>query len=297
MLLIVPIASAQDGEGLSDDELALLDRAIQAVEIRDTTYTSYIHNRHSTTSQSITVALGALTQTVVTLQTTDETITRIGQGEDQNVQSLITAQVENRQDDTILSSFIMNAEVRIVDGTIYVQAWYDEAGVNAPELPEGWVIVDDIAAYPAFSVLDLEGLNSDGDTAITDNPEMLRNAASSVSSELTEDGEAIAILIQADGMQTIFESLPDTEPMFITLLESVDSDDQINITYLLNEDGSLAGGSLDWQMTIENLSGDLFGLNQLPEGATITFAMESALEATYSQVNDPALELTTAPEM
>jgi hypothetical protein len=293
VLLIVPVVRAQDGTGLSEEEQALLDRAIQGIAVGDD-YDSLVRESHSMMSQGITVVLGEESSSMTTVTERDVVGTRIGHDDDRNLTAAITVRVDNMQDDTVISAFTMMAEVRIVDGVFYVRAWYDDPGENAPELPEGWIVVDDMEAYPALSLLQLDDFTDDSND-LGDNPEALRDAASSVSSEATDDGEAITIVIQGAGIQTLLATMTESNPMFASLMETVDDDDQIVYEVLLDEQGNLIGGNVDWAMIMEDLDPAVLDLTQLPEGATLSFTMQNTIDVTYSQINEE-LEPAVVPE-
>jgi hypothetical protein len=293
VLLIVPVVRAQDGTGLSEEEQALLDRAIQGIAVGDD-YDSLVRESHSMMSQGITVVLGEESSSMTTVTERDVVGTRIGHDDDRNLTAAITVRVDNMQDDTVISAFTMMAEVRIVDGVFYVRAWYDDPGENAPELPEGWIVVDDMEAYPALSLLQLDDFTDDSND-LGDNPEALRDAASSVSSEATDDGEAITIVIQGAGIQILLATMTESNPMFASLMETVDDDDQIVYEVLLDEQGNLIGGNVDWAMIMEDLDPAVLDLTQLPEGATLSFTMQNTIDVIYSQINEE-LEPAVVPE-
>lgn len=294
LLLIVPVVQAQDGDGLSEEEQALLDRAIQGIAAGED-YESMVRESHSMMTQGITIILGEDSSSMTTVTELDIVGTRIGHEDERNLSATITARVENTRDDTVLSAFTMMAEVRIIEGVLYVQAWYDDPGENAPELPEGWVVVENEDDYPALSPLNLDDLRDDGSNDLNDNPEALRDAASSASGETTDEGETITILIQGTGIATLMGEMPDTNPVFSSLMEAVDDDDQITYEVLLDADGNLIGGKVDWAMTINDLDPALFGVAQLPEGATLSFSMQNTSDVTYSQINEE-LEPAVVPE-
>jgi hypothetical protein len=294
VLLIVPVVQAQDGDGLSEEEQALLDRAIQGVEAEND-YESLVRESHSIMSQGITIVLGEDSSSMTTVTELDIVGTRIGHEDERNLSATITARVENTRDDTVLSAFTMMADVRVVDGVLYVQAWYDDPGENAPELPEGWVIVANEDDYPAFSPLGLDDFLEDDSNDLGDNPEALRAAASSVSSETTDDGESITIAIEGTGIPTLLADMPDSNPVFESLMEVVDDDDQIVYEVLLDEQGNLLGGHVDWAMTMVDLDPALFGVEQLPEGAALSFSMQNTIDVAYSQINEE-LEPAVVPE-
>jgi hypothetical protein len=287
------VVRAQDGTGLSEEEQALLDRAIQGIAVGDD-YDSLVRESHSMMSQGITVVLGEESSSMTTVTERDVVGTRIGHDDDRNLTAAITVRVDNMQDDTVISAFTMMAEVRIVDGVFYVRAWYDDPGENAPELPEGWIVVDDMEAYPALSLLQLDDFTDDSND-LGDNPEALRDAASSVSSEATDDGEAITIVIQGAGIQILLATMTESNPMFASLMETVDDDDQIVYEVLLDEQGNLIGGNVDWAMIMEDLDPAVLDLTQLPEGATLSFTMQNTIDVTYSQINEE-LEPAVVPE-
>jgi hypothetical protein len=149
-------------------------------------------------------------------------------------------------------------------------------------------------AYPALSLLQLDDFTDDSND-LGDNPEALRDAASSVSSEATDDGEAITIVIQGAGIQTLLATMTESNPMFASLMETVDDDDQIVYEVLLDEQGNLIGGNVDWAMIMEDLDPAVLDLTQLPEGATLSFTMQNTIDVTYSQINEE-LEPAVVPE-
>jgi hypothetical protein len=157
-LLIAAALPAAAQDGLTPEEQAALDRLVAAVNGLDD-YASYTeHSRQSQTYLIIPSGDPGADPIEHKTATLDATITYV-QGESRAVFATLTAEVEGFQEGRGDYAFTLTAEVRLMDGVLYVRAERAAADEsNLYPVPTGWVIIDNPDYWPALQDLSLDSL-------------------------------------------------------------------------------------------------------------------------------------------
>ncbi len=303
LVLALPVAAQEDG--LSEEENALFDRLVAAGSMVED-YTSYVVTYDKITTQDQLVMLGGQTQ-ADTQSVTTTMIASVPNAQEtpSDISAVATSVVEITRDGTVLFSYTVEAELRRVDGVLYVNAVYAE-GQGQMVLPEGWVMIDDPENFPELDVLPIDELFEDADE--TDDQfltelESWRVAATSVTSETVDlDGisaEAISISFDWQGLidvQTANGDVDSNNPIFAGLTALLaDAGDVGSLSVYIDEAGNVLGYGLDYGIDIQNADGSVLG-SDAPAGMTFNLAQTEIRRYLISQV-DEALDPVTAPEI
>lgn len=310
---------AQDGNDLSEEEKALLERLLTAGQPAD--YSSYIADvsRSQTTTFSIGMMGFSLDQSQVrTVESSRQVIT----GDDRNVLATFVATSEDSSSTfgvATTSSYTIESEARLVDGVLYVQAEYadliDPTGA-IPALDDGWIKINNAADIPfALSVLELGELyaeNEGGFAEETIDPlaldnyfeglETLQRLARTVTlSSTTIDGmtyDLITVTVGFDDLLAEAEDSIDVSDPFVGVILEAFSDGEMEVSGALDENNSIVQLNLSMLVEIEDLPINTaeMGLESELGDTEILFSISLDYQQTtvYSQINEP-LEPVTAP--
>jgi len=292
------LALAQDG-GLGDEQRALLDRVFEA-RARLDTYASYVEENAGSEVQALTIVLGGQALEFNDATEWEQTQTILNTEEGQNVTAQIRATVKGED----WPDYVVMAEARLVDGTLYVRAAYEDAGKDLlPPLPEGWIVVDDPdappEAYPALEALQLDSLGRDPSNLLLEDQDLFRAVATDVRSEpvALDDGtqaEQISVIINRDGLVTVLaESAED--PFQQALYSALSDASQATLVLLLDAAGEPLQVRTEFFMAVEEMDATALNPDDFPEGTTLAFTFAGREEMRYSQVNEP-FKAVTAPE-
>ncbi len=143
----------------SEDEQALVERAFDALGTLESR-PAYQQTGTETTSTVLSLTFLGLTFNLNSEVVIASDLTVINAEAAVNAQGFYTVTVmeENSQGDepAELTEYVMDAEVRLVDGTVYVLAEYTSSSGEVPPLPTGWTVVTSEEAYDAFDELDMD---------------------------------------------------------------------------------------------------------------------------------------------
>lgn len=157
LVLTGAIPARAQGGRLPADQQALLDRVLSGIAATEH-YTSYVSTLVEKSSNTVSISAGdaALTSDKsYTIQMTTQYTT--GTDGQPNISRSATADLSDLSfgaQEHISST--LKAELRVVDGVLYVQAQRESpAESTLPPLPTGWVIVKSGGEWPALEVLQL----------------------------------------------------------------------------------------------------------------------------------------------
>ena len=295
-------ALAQDG-GVSDEEMALLGRVLAAVEKRDT-YSSYAVVGHSEEAFAVEVSFfgQSITNGETTITDYERAVIETESGP--NVQAVTTVSYESEAaeiGESESSSYTVNAEFRLVDGVLYVNASYEEAEGDVPELPEGWVEVSDALDYPLADVLALSEYQDLGIEDFFADEEDFLKAVTSVTSETgtLEDGTEVEFITIEFGGEGLLASMDlDTDdPMSLAIMQAImDSGSLMTVVVALDADDNMLGVGLEMDIVLtQDDLGDLMAEAGLPEGTEFSISVSNNTVMEFSNINAD-MELAVAPE-
>lgn len=296
-LIGVPPSRAQDG-GLTDEQVALLDRVFAARELVDV-LESYVEDSAGTESQTLTVVLGEQSLDLADLTEWAQTQTVINTPEGKNVDAQISATVTSQGE----VAFSVTGEARLVDGTLYVNAAYDDPSADLPPLPEGWMIVEDAETigdeFAALGALQLDSLADDEPPMLFEDQERMREIASDVFVETVtlEDGseaDLITIVFGRDALIAIV--LEDTDdPFQVGMFSALNEDSQATLSVLLDAEGRALEVISQMNMIAQDIDAAALSPEDFPPGALLSFAFQGTDEQRYSEF-EAAVEPVAAPE-
>lgn len=317
IMLVLPV-QAQESTKLSAEELALLERALDArATVKQ--YTSYVEDATIVEDQTITTSTQGLIYTVENITTTQRTANvNLIDGEKNisatltalsdhtetfTVESEATAQptftADDQQNDEAESSAMqfITAEARLVNGTLYVLAECPLCALmGSEEVPTGWVTVHDADQYPALRSLYLDYFFDSPSTL--NQRDALRAQADSVklAAEQTEDGlavEAIYVTFNADSTAALLASSLGPDALSVKLFEEGSNESGLQVKFSINSDGQLVGLAYIMVIDLPETSNPAFtgGMTDTTAGSHYVYSTLT----TYRQINQP-LEPAAAPE-
>lgn len=311
--LVLPAGtSVRAQDGLSDEEKAILDRLEGAIE-NFTEYTSFTSYAVELESQEIALAMSGFefSQTETTNREITATYIDVDGVENIHADVLVTSIAADGIEDTE-SAYTLEAEVRLVDGELYVMASYLDSEGAVNELPEGWVTVDETNLFQ-FIDLDISDLLdtdiAESTTGFDENDlfedrEQLEGLIESVTVDPIEleDGtpvDLITLTFSADGFtelmgETLDLGLGDDsgmEEMMNALFEGI----SFSVQIALDADDNVRQTNITIAINVEEL--DASFIPDVPEGmdVSLSITMEMVETTTYSDINAD-LQPVTAPE-
>lgn len=302
MLALLPAASAQDG--LTEEEQALLDRVLAALQ-KVETYNSFQSSIEMTESQNLSISLLGQNQVQSSSTVTQIEATVIDvNGDNPNVTGTAVATVNEAQDQ-VTTSYGIEAEFRFVDGVLYVNAAYGEGAAGPLSLPEGWVTVDDLgmAGLEPLAldevVGDLMDEEGDEDDNLLEKIQEIAEAATSVA--LTQEDmngtpvDVVTITFDWAGIRDVLAGdarLDESNPFF-AIFEQVQGD-IASISLMLNENDEVVGYRFDFGVVLADLDLSQF-TDEVPAGTMISIDFSQGQLSTLSDING-TFEPITAPE-
>jgi hypothetical protein len=288
-------ASAQDG-GLSDEELALLDRVFAARENLKN-YSSYVEEATFLEEQNFLVKLGEESREFNNQYFVQRTAT-ILQGDTNNISATIFAQIQ--EDDV---SYSIDAEARVVDETLYFNGTYLIPDPDLPLLPEGWTVVVDPDVVEGLENLHLDDMIEDDSLGGTlfDEPDLMRAAASlvTVMPSTLDDGtpvDIIAITLDSAGVAMALTESSVLEGDSAASSTAAALTDESELVLLVALDAENNPHQVVLTSTIEAIDVDGPSFDpSFPEGLTFDTSLAVVQTHTYSQFNEP-FEPVAAPE-
>lgn len=308
-------AAAQDG--LPDDEQVLVERAVAAVEIANA-YTSYEADKWWRVDESFTAGpidapvTGSLSEIE---HTAAERLVQTASGP--NVQRSVTGSVlfagfspaEGFESSTNQAEATFAADVRMVDGQLYIQAAYEGAGAaSLPVLPEGWhqATATSFDEWPGLRLLDVAPLLADPQASTSARAlgvtpaqltQIFATTATSASSEsiTLDDGTPatrISISLGPDSIPMMGAG-SGNEAIDVLIRDSVTTDPGLFV-FTIDEAGLLRAVDYGFVLGVENL--DISSVPDIP--ADYVLNVESSLQVswTFTSINQP-VEAVAAPDL
>ncbi len=301
--IFVPVR-AQDGGTLNDDELALVQRVIDARDQYEA-LDSVVEDITFSRTQGATIRLGEQFKTIKSASNWTRNSSVINEQDGRNIDATITADVENSQTTaegkTVTSSLSLSIETRLVDGKLYVSASYPESVASSedlPPLPDGWTEITTLDDWPVLQGVGLDDLLED--KSIMDNRELFRSAVTSASVEQTtlDDGTAVDVItldLGAEGLKALYLDQFEPNDPASQLLTYTNDESSAVLEITLTADGYPYRAVSTVMLRMTDIDPALIGATNLPAEATVDFALDSVQDETYSQINEP-LEPAAVPE-
>ncbi len=293
-------ARAQDGGGLTDEQIALLDRIVAARMVRDA-WPAYTEDAAGSQAYSIVEP----EQTSIRASALEHSATVIPGDPNDNTQAVVAASVISSvtaSDGTEQNvEYTISGEVIIVDGVLYVNAAYDEPSDQLPPLAEGWVQINSVEELDAYTAVDALGLGDLYEESDLDELnamiEMYKQYATDVTLEQTtlDDGTAvdvITITLDSAGVAEYMKIQEASSALFDLLLTDEAPD---SYTFRMTLDAENNPIAIEGVMSIAGVGLDAQLFGSYPDGATIDVAVEAEQVAVYTPVVE-GIEPAVAPD-
>lgn len=289
---------AQEGR-LPDQALMLVDRVIEAQQRLDQ-YESYVVDGTGEQTQSVAVVVGLSSQVAARSTDWEQRVTVV-QVAEPNMQSDVSAQVTlrdvnvQRQEKT--STFSLDGEARLVDDRLYVRADVMQPGPDAPDLPQGWVLVDTPDALALYGDLRLRDLMT-RDVPLTDRQRAIAAAENIALEQVSIDGtpaDRITIEFDRDGLAMLL--WPDGEsidPVMQAMIAAAGRGFRARLAVTLDAQNNPLAIETDLFVEAMSVDGGTVMPGQVPEGVMLDFSFSLHDSKTYGQVNAP-VEPVPAP--
>jgi hypothetical protein len=289
LMMVVPIFAQSD---LTEEEVAMLEVLEALVSDLRESGGSYAYTAISTESSTTEVTVGETVSTAVESISSERSAVVIDAGlETENVHGFAEVTYEAVTLEGEELAFVMEAEVRYVDGTLYVYAEYTESMGNVPTLPTDWVVVDDADAFPELSVLNLDGI-LDADTG-TERFNQISENAVRVEYEAFEDGSE-AIFAYFDGAGVTAVAMEDDGNPFNELVAAI-TDEVLSIGIAVTGEGVIESIVTTSNIALADIDLMQFNPNS-PEGALLRVTSATSelqeFDLTYTEFTP-----VEAPEM
>jgi hypothetical protein len=291
-------ARAQDG-GLSDEQLALIDRVVQA-HSNMIGYRSYVQEAHGSDKEIVTISLLDETRSFVRTVTWTQTATQIEDGKNIDVEVSATVS-ETPLGSTETASYTVNAEARVVEGVLYVKAAYAPPAPDQVPLPEGWAIVDDPAHEDIYEYLQLDTLLEH--SPLYGNAALLKASASDVTVEAQtlDDGtpvDVITLFFDRDGYKQILREMRDEDSSVALsemMLEALSANSHMKMILTLGSGDTPF--QFEAEIVIEVIGIDAHALSpdEFAEGIKLDVVSEQSRTQVHSHFNEP-FEPVTVPD-
>jgi hypothetical protein len=310
LVTLAAVIPAQAQDGLSDDERALADRAQTA--LRDArAYTTFIE--HSLLVIKLSIGDAEINPLAAVEGTTTHEVNAfhvVGDVPNLRANARVTMNLYTLLTENM--SRTLDAEIRVVDGVLYVNATRqtdppedEELYANAP-MPEGWTLVENLDDWPALDILFLDNFTPGDDPNvymdIRDLSDDVFALASAVSSESVtlDDGtavEAITLEVTGENLRELIrrssEAGNDLELGMIlgdlTLLDQLnDAASILSVTVYVDDQGWLR--QVDITLRLDMPAPQNATEDQITWGWDITGTYE------FSAINEP-IEPVAAPQM
>ena len=291
-------ARAQDGSGLSEEQLALLDRVFAARQLLDT-FESYVEIGTGLDAQTLTLVLGEQSVDLADVTEWAWTESVINSPDGKNVDAQLGAAVSSQGEE----AFRVVGDARFVDGVLYVSAAYDPPSDDLPPLPDGWLLIEDPEtigdSHPALAALQLDNISSDEPNTLLEDQARMRETASDVTLETVtlDDGteaDRITVVFGRDAILGVMVEGVD-DPFQLGLFSGLTDESGATLSALLDGEGR----ALEVRTTIDLIAVDIdaatLSPDDFPDGALLSFAFQGVEEQRYEQINE-AREPVSAPE-
>jgi hypothetical protein len=310
MVLAAPqLATLRAQGGLSDEQLALIDRVIAAFDaLAQNNYTNVGVNGWSETwkaSMDGQVAMGAASEGSTTWEAeiihTDTSVNLLWKNTTQVKSSQINPPSE--------TSYTLEAEVRVIDGAVYVNAAYVEPSPELPAVPKGWIEVTETSPseWPGLASLGLERFFDDEPDTISYlnfgvSLEELKTVFVETATVVTsasgtlEDGapiETIGITLNRDGWLRISPDFDINDPTNRAIFSGLTSSPR-TFAFILDESGHLVKMVTDTKLDVLGI--DISGIQGAPQGVLLSLNSDSRSINEFSLLTEP-LPVIEVPEL
>lgn len=307
LLLVIAIPMSVFAQELSEEDQANIEKALAALEAASD-YPSYAVEQTAVNGSTVTMTANGevlLSQDSSEVNTTSYTLTN---GETPNLSGTASV-IGTRNENETETTYLMEAELRLVDGEIYVNASYLTPDPELPALPEGWTAItrEDVATYPGLESLGMDKIftvaEEGGPMPFVENfeafAEVVRSSAIVVAVEpqTLEDGrevENITILLGSEGLGGLLmmEESQATDPITQALVENLTEDSSGLLTVSIDADGNLAQVLLAAAITTSEIDMATV-MEDAPEGSVAVFNVTISSLVTISGIGEtyPAAEV------
>lgn len=292
-------ARAQE-DGLSDEQLALLERIFAAREQLDL-FESYVEEGTGSEAQELSVVLGEQSLDLLEAVEWERAQTVINAPERKNVDAQLSSAVTSQGEEV----FRVLAEARLVDDTLYVSAAYSEPSEDLPPLPDGWIVLDEESAetigeqYPAIGALEFGSITSGEASTLLEDQERIRQTASDVTLETItlEDGteaDQITVVFGRDALLGVMTEDTD-DPFQLGLFSGLTDDSAATLTLVLDGEGRALEVRTRMDLIAVDIDAAALSPEDFPPGALLSFTFQGVEDQRYEQINE-AFEPVSAPE-
>jgi hypothetical protein len=292
--------------GLSEEQLALLERVVAAVQKVDE-YSSYVNTETSTLSLDGNISIATFSQNILRVQSLEKTTTYV-LGDNPNALVLATYSIEESEEAGDTTGYTVEAEARYVDGTLYLAAEVVDGDAEEASVPEGWASGDDLEGYGIFDDINLDGLlervgavePDDEANSPLEDLEVLEKVATDVTAEeiTLEDGTAATAITISMDFVTLLTEAPESfggdEPDESSLaLFSAFEGSVVQAVVVLGEDDNPISYELSFEGSLVDF--DAAVISPQAAGGTLNLNFSFGQSSELSQVNE-AIEPVAAPE-
>jgi hypothetical protein len=220
-----------------------------------------------------------------------------------NIATTVTGYASNEEvgpGGELALEFTIMAEARVVDGTLYVNAAYETPDPMLPELPAGWVEVEDPAAYDVFDSLQLDDLIDVDDDELFDDPDLVKETAQDVQVEsiTLEDGTAadrITVTFARDGLLAAYSAQDDLDQGALDLFNAADESSGATFEVVLEADNTPRQVTINMALRTTDTDANALNPELYPEGMFLSFDLTGTETEAYSDF-DADVEPATVPE-
>ncbi len=310
VMTVLPAAQLQAQDGLTDEQRILVDRALAAFAVVDGA-TSYELSGEEQWNQEWTGTLNGQAVAASNASATSTAQYSFVQAESgPNISQVMTLNYSNESPLNAANNiqYAQNTEIRLVDGTVYVTAAYDQDNPDLPALPGRWIKVGKatLTAWPGLaSGTGLEMFLDDQPDTLSslalnmpfdDIRAAIEAYATNVTSEAItlDDGsaaEAITITFNADGWRAIVPDIM-TEGTISAAVSAAVTEDPFKVSLILDELDQLVGIGIETSFTVNDL--DVGGLENVPDGMLLTITSHEVDQYTVAV---KSLEAVAAPDL
>ncbi|GAB4512796.1 MAG: hypothetical protein OHK0046_12840 [Anaerolineae bacterium] len=265
---------------------------ISNVDERIDSYTSFAIDHVTEEIQSTEIVLEgeSFEQSFRVIREYNGTITR---GDNPSAAVTMTVSVEESAG-TDSVAYAIEAELRYVDGALYVNAAYTEGAEDALPLPEGWVQTD-VESFEFFD-LDLPGfveliVPSEETPGVLDDLEAVLEQATAINTTTeereTETLTVTEVLFGPDGVTALLsaggENDIENDPIAQLILEQLqDVDDLVAIIIAQDDTDNVRERTISLNLDLNEIDGTTFG----QPGSIISLNVSNLISEEFTQIGE-----------
>ena len=289
--LVVPITSqAQDDEGLSAQERALLERYFETSTIV-ADYEQYAFDLVESLDIRFTLSIANQALELESI----EYLAMQGQIDNLAETVQVDISVETYYDEFEADiGYSLTGEARVVDEVIYVQANYTDTLGAVLDLPLDWQVLENREDVPAeFQTLGLEHL-FEGNLGFIPPQDLLLETASQVTHEenTLPDGtpiEIVTILVEGENFATFLETVrgenSDADDFFSLIFLTDQYEGYVDIWVVFDAAGNVRYIENFISVTVDSVDFADLGGTDFPEGTTVKITADILLAVNFSDLN------------